>query len=102
VQEIAAGGQATWIWEVIPKEEGTRSLTAKTEAVAILNGKSKPLGGGQTSKTITVEVRPIDRVWDFLTALPDWLKLIAGVIGGITLVVVAWMKLRKAARGEAK
>lgn len=102
VQEVAAGGQASWIWEVVPKEEGLRSLTAKTEAVAIVNGRAKPLGGGQTSKTVTVQVRTIDRAWDFLSALPDWLKLIAAVIGAGTLVVLAWVKFRKAARGDSE
>ena len=102
VQEIPAGGQGTWMWEVVPREGGEHTLTARTEAVAIVNGQPKPLGNGQTSKTVNVDVRNLDRAWDFLSALPDWFKLIAGVLGAATLVVVALVKLRKAARGDSK
>lgn len=102
VQEVPTGGQGTWMWEVVPKEGGVHTLTARTDAVAIVSGRAKPLGNGQTSKMVNVEVRGIDRAWDLLSALPDWLKLIAGVLGAAALVVLAWVKLRKAARGDTK
>ena len=95
IQEIAAGGQGTWIWEVMPEQDGNRTLTARTEAVGLVNGRTVPLGDGRTSKTIRVEVRAVDQAWDFLTALPGWFKLLTTVLGAAAALLLAWLQLRK-------
>lgn len=100
VLEIPAGGQGSWMWEVTPTQGGVRSLTVKTEAIAVVNDKQIPLGNGQTSKTVMVDVHPIDSVKDFLVALPDWLKLISGALVAATALVIAWFQFRKSLRSK--
>lgn len=100
VQEIAAGGQASWIWEVTPRAGGQRSLTVRTEALAKVKDRMISLSNAQTSKTVVVEIRPIDSVKDFLIALPDWLKLISGVLVAATALAVAWFQFHKSLAGR--
>lgn len=99
LQEIPSNGQAIWIWEVTPKEAGPHVLTAETEAVAIIGNRTIPLGNGITSKSVTVKVRRMDSVHDFLVAVPDWLKLITAILVAAAALVGAWYGLRKAIRG---
>jgi hypothetical protein len=95
LQEIAAGGQGTWIWEVKPTEGGTHTLTAIIEAVGKIQGRAVPLGNGRTSKTISVQVRPMDRFWDFLVAAPAWLKALAALLVAFGILLGAWFGLRR-------
>jgi hypothetical protein len=99
LQEIARDGQGIWIWEVIPETAGPHILTAKTEAVVVIGGHSHRLGNGMTSKNVRVEVRPIDTVHDFLSTVPDWIKLITAILVAAAALVAAWFGLRKAMRG---
>lgn len=102
IQEIPPGGQGTWIWEVIPRTEGSRTLTALTEAVGQVDGRAIPLGNGRTSKTVAVEVRAIDRIWDMIVAAPLWLKALAAVGVAFGTLLGAWLAVRAQWRSRAK
>lgn len=102
VHEIPADGQGTWTWEVTPRGEGQLTLTALTEAVGKVDGIAVPLGNGRASKTVTVEVRTVDRILDWVLALPVWLKALASVVAAAAGLLGAWLGLRSRWRNRDK
>ena len=97
-QEIPEGGQATWLWEVVARDEGRLTLTARTIVEGEVGGERYPLGDTQSTKTVTVEVGAIDRISDLLDGLPGWLQKLAAVLTALTALLAAWFGLRAALR----
>jgi hypothetical protein len=99
-QEIPPDSQATWQWNVTPLEGGSHSLTLKTVVEGEVGGKRYPLSRRQTVETVEVEVSWLGWLWDFLSGLPEWLKLLATVGGGLAVLIFTGHQIRKAWRGE--
>jgi hypothetical protein len=96
-KEIPPGDQATWQWSVTPTLEGTHYLTLKTIVEGEVEGKRYPLTTTETTKTVTVRVKPGERAAEIVDAIIAWLdrmKLlliaVAGVIGAVWLVIRRW------------
>jgi hypothetical protein len=89
-QEIPAGGQATWTWEVTARQEGQRTLTVRTTVEGEVDGRRYPLANSQTVKAVTVKVSAYDRVGDWLDAAPLWLKRVTAILTALGALVGAW------------
>lgn len=100
--EIPADGQGAWQWKVTAVESGEHVLTAQTQALARVGKRDIPLGTGLATENVRVEVRTIDKIWEFLVALPDWFKVISAVLVGAAAVATAWWGLRRALRGASR
>jgi hypothetical protein len=100
-QEIPLGGQATWIWDVTAREGGARSLSLITVVEGVANGRRFVLARTPKVRTVTVEVSLSDRIWDLLTGLPGWIKLLTGVIVALGGLLGAWYALPRRKRNEA-
>jgi len=101
-QEIPRGGSATWIWDVTAREGGSRTLNLITVAEGVVRGRHYPLARTPTLRTVTVEVTLPDRIWDALTALPGWIKLLTGVLVPLGGLLTAWYALPKWKRRRAQ
>ena len=99
-QEIPRDGQARWTWQVTAREEGRRTLTLTTVAEALVDGRPYPLADTEEPRTVTVNVRLLDRARDLVDALPGWLKGIAAVIGALGALVGAWFGLKSKFRRD--
>jgi len=90
VQEIPSNGSATWIWDVTAEQSGEKSLTLTTVVEAVVGNRRYPLANTQEIRTVRVDIRWRDRVWDALVAAPAWLKAIAALLTALGVAVVAW------------
>ena len=67
-----------------------------------MDDRTIPLGNGRTSKSVMVEVRAVDRVWDMIVAAPAWLKAVAAVVAAAGVLLGAWLTLRAQWRNRNK
>lgn len=95
-QDVLPDSRTSWEWSVKPVRKGPLTLTLKTFVEAeFAGGKRYTLRSLTTNQTIDVAVTPLDRVADFLDALPGWLKRVTLVLAGVTALLTAWFGLRK-------
>jgi hypothetical protein len=98
-QEVLADSVTTWSWRVEAREGGQRALTLTTVVEGCTaEGQCYPLRSTSQNYDVTVQVGPIGQVQDFLTAVPTWLRLLAGVLTALAVLVGAWFGLRNAFR----
>jgi len=98
-QEVLPNSVTTWSWRVEANEGGQRALTLRTVVEGCTaEGQCFPLRSTSQNYDVTVEVGPMGRVQDFLTAAPVWLRLLAGVLAALAVLVGAWFGLRNAFR----
>jgi hypothetical protein len=106
-QEIPLGGSADWIWSVTARKGGVQALTLVTIVEGVAGGRRFVLARTPRVRTVTVEVRLRDRIWDVLIGAPAWIKAITAVVAAATglltaVYAVPWRRRRKAARQAAK
>lgn len=98
-QEVLADSVTTWSWRVVAREGGQRSLTLRTVVEGCTaQGQCYPLRSTSQNYDVTVEVGLLGQAQDFLTAAPTWLRLLAGVLTALAVLVGAWFGLRNAFR----
>lgn len=98
-QEVLPDSVTTWSWRVVANEGGRRSLTLRTVVEGCTaDGQCYPLRSTSRNYDVTVTVGIIGQVRDFLTQAPDWLRLVAGVLTALAVLVGAWFGLRAAFR----
>jgi hypothetical protein len=98
-QEVMRDSVTTWSWRVVAREGGRRSVTLRTVVEGCTaEGQCYPLRSTSQNYDVTVEVGPMGQVQDFLTAAPVWLRLLAGVLAALAVLVGAWFGLRNAFR----
>jgi len=98
-QEVAQDSVTTWTWEVIARQGGDRALTLTTVVEGCTaNGECLPLRSTTQNYTVRVEVSRIDQVRDFLTGLPDWIKIASAIVGALAGLLLAFVSLRNAFR----
>jgi len=102
-QEVLPDSVTTWSWRVEAREGGQRALTLRTVVEGCTgDGQCYPLRSTSQNYDVTVQVGPIGQVQDFLMAAPTWLRLLAGVLTALAVLVGAWFGLRNAfKRGAA-
>jgi hypothetical protein len=105
-QEIPLGGSADWIWSVTARKGGVQPLTLVTIVEGIAGGRRFVLARTPRVRTVTVEVRLSDRIWDVLTGAPAWIKAVTAVVLAVTglltaIYAVPWRRRRKAAKTAA-
>lgn len=99
-QEIPPDSQATWQWNVTPTAGGTHNLTLKTIVEGEVGGKRYALTNTQEVRTVEVKVSWLGRLWDFLSGLPEWLKVIGAIGGPLAAVIYGFHLVRRAWRGQ--
>src|SRR6185503_13050490 len=98
-QEVLQDSVTTWSWRVEAREGGQRALTLTTVVEGCTeSGECYPLRSTSQNYDVTVRVGLLGQAQDFLAAVPTWLQLAAGVIGGLAALVGAWFGLRNAFR----
>lgn len=99
-QEVQKDSVTTWSWRVVAREGGVQPLTLTTvvEGCTADHTECIPLRTTTQNYTVNVAVGPLDQVRDFLGTVPDWLKLITGVIVALTSLIAAVFGLRAAIR----
>lgn len=98
-QEVLADSVTTWSWRVVANEGGRRSLTLRTVVEGCTaEGQCYPLRSTSHNYDVTVTVGLLGQAQDFLTAAPNWLRLLAGVLTALAVLVGAWFGLRSAFR----
>lgn len=102
-QEVLPQSVTTWNWRVVAREGGRRTLTLRTVVEGCNADRSQcyPLRSTSQNYDVTVQVGPIGQVRDFLMAAPDWLRLVAGVLTALAVLIGAWFGLRNAFRKGA-
>lgn len=101
-QEVLPDSVTTWSWRVEAREGGQRTLTLRTVVEGCTaEGQCYPLRSTSQNYDVNVQVGPIGQVRDFLTAAPTWLRLLAGVLTALAVLVGAWFGLRSAFRKGA-
>jgi hypothetical protein len=101
-QEVLPDSVTTWTWRVEAREGGQRALTLRTVVEGCTaDGQCYPLRSTSQNYDVTVQVGPIGQVQDFLMAAPTWLRLLAGVLTALAVLVGAWFGLRNAFRRGA-
>lgn len=98
-QEVLQDSVTTWSWRVEAREGGQRALTLTTVVEGCTaSGQCYPLRSTSQNYDVTVRVGLLGQAQDFLAAVPTWLQLAAGVLGGLAALVGAWFGLRNAFR----
>ena len=92
---ISDTGSGRWEWEVVPRQGGNRTLTVRTEAVGRVGNRDIVIGDSTTSKSVKIMVSRADRVREFLTETPVWLKLLTAVLVAAAALLGAWFGLKK-------
>jgi hypothetical protein len=101
-QEVLPDSVTTWSWRVEAREGGQRTLTLRTVVEGCTgNGQCFPLRSTSQNFDVTVQVGFMGQAQDFLGAVPTWLRLLAGVLGALAVLVAAWFGLRNALRKGA-
>lgn len=98
-QEVLPDSVTTWSWRVVATEGGRRSLTLRTVVEGCTaEGQCYPLRSTSQNYDVTVTVGLVGQLQDALTAAPNWLRLVAGVLTALAVLVGAWFGLRNAFR----
>lgn len=98
-QEVLPDSVTTWNWRVVAREGGRRSLTLRTVVEGCTAaGQCYPLRSTSRNYDVTVTVGLIGQARDLLTEAPTWLRLLAGVLTALAVLVGAWFGLRSAFR----
>jgi len=102
-QEVLQDSVTTWNWRVVATEGGRRSLTLRTVVEGCTaEGQCYPLRSTSQNYDVTVTVGLVGQAQDFLTAAPTWLRLLAGVLTALAVLIGAWFGLRSAfSKGRA-
>ncbi|MDZ4692469.1 hypothetical protein [Terricaulis sp.] len=96
-QEVLPDSVTTWNWRVVANEGGRRSLTLRTVVEGCTaDGQCYPLRSTSRNYDVTVTVGLIGQARDLLTEAPTWLRLLAGVLTALAVLVGAWFGLRSA------
>ncbi|MGE0742434.1 MAG: hypothetical protein AB7O98_13925 [Hyphomonadaceae bacterium] len=98
-QEVLEDSVTTWNWRVVAEEGGLRNLTLRTTVEGCTaEGQCYPLRSTTQNYEVEVVVGWSGRIQDFLGTLPDWIKLVSGVLVALAGLVAAWFGLRNAFR----
>ncbi|HYD87710.1 MAG TPA: hypothetical protein VEA80_09560 [Vitreimonas sp.] len=98
-QEVLQDSVTTWSWRVVATEGGRRSLTLRTVVEGCTaEGQCYPLRSTSQNYDVNVTVGLVGQAQDLLTAAPTWLRLVAGVLTALAVLVGAWFGLRNAFR----
>jgi len=98
-QEVLQDSVTTWNWRVVATEGGRRSLTLRTVVEGCTaEGQCYPLRSTSQNYDVTVTVGLVGQAQDVLTAAPTWLRLLAGVLTALAVLIGAWFGLRNAFR----
>lgn len=98
-QEVLPDSVTTWTWEVIAQQGGQRALTLTTVVEGCTaQGQCYPLRSTSRNYAVNVTVGWLGRAEDFLTAAPNWLKLLAGVLAALAALIAAGFGVRNALR----
>ncbi len=93
-QPIVDDAVATWDWEITARDYGKKKLIIKTTVVMINSrGKPEPLKPTTEYREVTVYIGA-GGIFDVLKSLPDWLKVVAAILAGVTAVLGAWKSLK--------
>jgi hypothetical protein len=95
-KELPPNSQIDWEWEVVAKYDGLQTLVVTTNVeFKDSSGKRIPLRVTQEKKSFDVKVGVLGWIEDALTEIPDWLKLVTGVLVALTGTVSAYFGLKK-------
>lgn len=98
-QEVLRDSVTTWSWRVVAQEGGQRTLTLRTVVEGCTaDGQCYPLRSTSQNYDVHVTVGLLGQAQDVLTAAPIWLRLLAGVLTALAVLVGAWFGLRSAFR----
>ncbi len=98
-QEVLPDSVTTWSWRVVAQEGGQRTLTLRTVVEGCTaDGQCYPLRSTSQNYDVHVTVGWLGQAQDVLTAAPTWLRLLAGVLTALAVLVGAWFGLRSAFR----
>lgn len=98
-QEVLPDSVTTWTWDVIAQQGGQRALTLTTVVEGCTaEGQCYPLRSTSRNYAVNVTVGWLGRAEDFLTAAPNWLKLLAGVLAALAALIAAGFGVRNALR----
>jgi hypothetical protein len=98
-QEVLPDSVTTWTWRVVATTSGQRALTLTTIVEGCdAQGQCYPLRSTTHNHEVEVTVGALGRAQDFLEAAPIWLRLAAGLLTALAVLVGAWFGLRNAFR----
>jgi hypothetical protein len=98
-QEVLPDSVTTWNWRVVATSSGQRALTLTTIVEGCdAQGRCYPLRSTSHNHEVEVTVGALGRAQDFLEAAPIWMRLVAGVLTALAVLVGAWFGLRSAFR----
>lgn len=99
MQEVTPSSVTTWTWQVVARDGGQRSLTLTTVVEGCTGGgECVPLRSTTQNYTVDVKVKPLDQVRDFLTGMPDWIKIVSAIVAALAGLIAALFGLRNAFR----
>lgn len=99
-QEVTPDSVTTWTWDVVARRGGEQPLTLTTVVEGCVEGGGEcvPLRSTTRNYTVNVDVSPIGRVRDFLTGVPDWIKLASAILAALAGLITATFAVRSAMR----
>ncbi len=98
-QEVLPDSVTTWSWRVVATSSGQRALTLTTIVEGCdAQGQCYPLRSTTHNHEVEVTVGVLGRAQDFLEAAPIWMRLVAGVLTALAVLIGAWFGLRNAFR----
>lgn len=98
-QEVTPESVTTWTWQVVARQGGERALTLTTVVEGCTeSGECLPLRSTTQNYTVNVEVGRIDQVRDFMSSVPDWIKIVSAIIAALAGLFWAGASLRSAVR----
>lgn len=98
-QEVTPESVTTWTWQVVARQGGARALTLTTVVEGCgASGECLPLRSTTQNYNVNVEVSTMDKVRDFLSGMPDWIKIVSAIIAAIAGLIIASLSLRNAVR----
>jgi len=98
-QEVTPESVTTWTWQVVARQGGERALTLTTVVEGCTeSGECLPLRSTTQNYTVNVEVGRIDQVRDFMSSVPDWIKIVSAIVAALAGLIWAGVSLRSAVR----
>jgi hypothetical protein len=93
-QPLVDNAVTTWEWKITAKDYGKKTLILKTNVVMINSrGEPEPLEPTTEYREIVVYIG-VDGIFNGIKSLPDWLKVIAAILMGVSAVAGAWKSLK--------